>query len=86
MGLSLPEKPLHLEDLLLVINGIIHSKVRSGQVEVVVGSLLGQVEVWSGSGQVRLGRSRAVVGSDQVEVRASSSQIEVRLGQTPSTD
>ena len=46
---GLPETLLHLEDLLLVINGIIHSKVLVGQGRV--GSNSGRGQVWSGRGR-----------------------------------
>ena len=93
---GLPEKLLHLEDLLLVINGIIHSKVLVGQGRVGsnsgrgrVGSgrgrgrvVLGRVEVWSGRGRVRprSGWVEAGPWSGRVGSRSSRCRVRSRSG------
>ena len=49
--------------------------VGSGRLEVRVSSLLGQVEVWSGRGQVTSGRDRVGSKSGRGRVRSGRGQV-----------
>ena len=73
---GLPEKLLHLEDL-LVINGIIHSKVLVGQGRVGSNSGHGQVGSGRGRGRVIDGSGRGLVGTWSGHVRSRSGWVEV---------